>query len=419
GKIWDATNKAYLSNLFGYPTDCPHREKNGWTGDGHIAIETGLFNYDGIMVYEKWMDDHRDEQQGDGTLPAIIPTSGWGYTWANGPDWTSSMVLVPWNVYKFYGDRRILEENYESMKRYVNKIESVAIEGLTDWGLGDWIPIKSESNLEFTSSIFYYTDALILSKVAKLLGNEEDVLAYKGLSEEIKSAINNKYFDSEKSIYASGTQTEMSMALFRGVVPEGNIPQVAANLAQSIVENDSKLDVGLLGSKTILNALSQNGYADLAYTLVSSEEYPSWGYWVANGATTLYEAWGLATDGDFSLNHIMFGEIGAWYYKALGGINIDESRPGFKNIILKPHFVAGLKDIKVTHKGPYGDIVTEWKREGKEVSYTVVIPPNSTAELHPDASVKQVRLKGQDEVLDFNTAIILDAGKYEFTINTI
>ena len=113
-KIWKATNMAYLSNLFGYPTDCPQREKNGWTGDGHIAIETGLFNFDGIMVYEKWMDDHRDEQQEDGTLPAIIPTSGWGYTWANGPDCTSSMVLVPWNVCKFYGDKHILEENYEA-----------------------------------------------------------------------------------------------------------------------------------------------------------------------------------------------------------------------------------------------------------------------------------------------------------------
>lgn len=415
-KIWDATNKTYLSNLFGYPTDCPQREKNGWTGDGHIAIETGLFNYDGIMVYEKWMDDHRDEQQADGTLPAIIPTSGWGYTWANGPDWTSSMVLVPWNVYKFYGDTRILEKNYESMKRYVNKIKSVAKNNLTDWGLGDWVPIKTSSNVEFTSSIFYYTDALIVSKTARLLGKEKEAIEFEKLAMEIKSAINKKYFDAENNSYASGTQTEMSMALFSGIVAKEKIQLVADNLAKSIVTNNSKMDVGLLGSKCILNALSQNGYADLAYEITASKEFPSWGYWIANGATTLYENWDLSAESDVSLNHIMFGEIGAWYYKALGGVHIDEKQPGFKNTLLQPHFVKGLEDFKVSHKGPYGTLVSEWKRVGKTVVYTLVIPPNSTAELVFDATVKQVQMKGQNEVFDLSKSIKLEAGKYEFVV---
>jgi alpha-L-rhamnosidase len=415
-KIWKATNMAYLSNLFGYPTDCPQREKNGWTGDGHIAVETGLFNYDGIMVYEKWMDDHRDEQQEDGTLPAIIPTSGWGYTWANGPDWTSSMVLVPWNVYKFYGDKHILEENYQSMKAYVNKITSVANNNLTDWGLGDWIPIKSKSNLEFTSSIFYYTDALIVSKTAKLLGMEDDAVAYKALAEGIKSAINKKYFDAGNNVYASGTQTEMSMALFRGIVPKENVQPVADNLAQLVVENNTTLDVGLLGSKTILNALSQNGYADLAFQLASSDQFPSWGYWIANGATTLLENWEMSMDKNASYNHIMFGEIGAWFFKALGGINIDETKPGFKNIILTPHFAEGLEDIKVSHKGPFGNIVSAWNKEDGAVNYSVVIPPNSTAELSFDDSVKQVQLKGKNDMLDLSLPMKLESGKHEFVV---
>lgn len=415
-KIWKATNMSYLSNLMGYPTDCPQREKNGWTGDAQIAIETGLFNFDGILIYEKWMKDHRDEQKPDGTLPAIIPTAGWGYTWANGPDWTSSMVLVPWNVYKFYGDKRILEENYESMKLYVNKIRSVAKENLTDWGLGDWVPIKTTSNLEFTSSVFYYTDALILSKTAKLLDMKSDANEYAKLAEEIKSAINNKFYNAEKNIYASGTQTEMSMALFRGIVPKEKIQLVADNLAKSIVGNNSKMDVGLLGSKSILNALSQNGYADLAYKLASSNEYPSWGYWISGGATTLYENWDSTAEADLSLNHIMFGEINAWYYKALGGINIDENNPGFKNIIFKPHFVKGLNDIKVSHEGPYGNIVSEWKKEGEIVNYSVIIPPNSKAELFLDASVKQVKLKGQNDVLDLSMPIKLESGEYKFVI---
>ena len=122
-KIWEATNNSYLSNLFGYPTDCPQREKNGWTGDAHIAIETGLYNFDGITVYEKWLADHRDEQQPNGVLPAIIPTSGWGYTWANGPDWTSTIAIIPWNIYLFYGDSRIVETMLMTiLKRYVDHI---------------------------------------------------------------------------------------------------------------------------------------------------------------------------------------------------------------------------------------------------------------------------------------------------------
>jgi alpha-L-rhamnosidase len=417
-KIWKATNMAYLSNLFGYPTDCPQREKNGWTGDGHTAIETGLFNYDGILVYEKWMDDHRDEQKDDGTLPAIIPTAGWGYTWANGPDWTSSMVLVPWKVYKFYGDKRILEENYESMKSYVNKIKSVARDNLTDWGLGDWVPIKSTSNVEFTSSIFYYTDALILSKTAELLGYGKDALEYKHLAQEIKSAINNKFLNSDKNIYASGTQTEMSMALFRGIVPDERIQDVADNLAKSIIDNNSKLDIGLLGSKTILNALSENGYAGLAFKLASSTEYPSWGYWIAKGATTLYENWDLSAESDLSLNHIMFGEIGAWYYKALGGINIDEKNPGFKNIILRPHFVEGLNDFKCSYKSPFGEIVSEWIKKGEIVHYTTVIPPNCQAEFHLDDSLKVVKAKGQKTDQGLTQPIKIQAGKYEFLITS-
>ena len=119
-KLWSATNNAYLSNLYGYPTDCPQREKNGWTGDAHIAIEMGLYNFDGITVYEKWLNDHRDEQQPNGVLPAIIPTSGWGYHWANGPDWTSSIAIIPWNIYLFYGDKKLLKDSYENIKRYVD-----------------------------------------------------------------------------------------------------------------------------------------------------------------------------------------------------------------------------------------------------------------------------------------------------------
>jgi alpha-L-rhamnosidase len=380
-KIWAATNASYLSNLFGYPTDCPQREKNGWTGDAQIAVETGLYSFDAITVYEKWLADHRDEQKPNGVLPSIVPTAGWGYSWGNGPDWTSTIAIIPWNVYLFYGDTRLLTDCYDNIKLYVDHITTISKGGLTDWGLGDWIPVKSVTPKEFTSSIYYYTDALILSKTAKLMGKSDDAKKYLDLSKLIRDSINAKYLNRETGIYGEGFQTELSTALFWGIVPEELKSKVAENLKNRIIADNNHIDVGLLGTKAILNALSENGYADLAYTLASDNTFPSWGYWVANGATTLQENWPLKTNTDISRNHIMFGEIGAWFYKGLGGIKPDPDKPGFKNVLLEPHFVKGLDQFEARHTGPYGEIVSSWKREGDKVIYSVTIPANSAATL--------------------------------------
>ncbi len=264
-KIWWATNNSYLSNLFGYPTDCPQREKNGWTGDAHIASETGLFSFDAISVYEKWMADHRDEQQANGILPSIIPTGGWGYEWGNGPDWTSTIAIIPWNVYLFYGDTKLLSDCYDNIKKYVDHITEISPSGLTTWGLGDWIPVKSQTPVEFTSSVYYFVDALILSKTAKLLGKNSDHEKYNKLASIIRIAINKKYLDETSGIYGSGFQTELSVPLQWGIVPDHLKTKVAGNLARRVEADNNHVDVGLLGSKAILNALSENGYADLAY----------------------------------------------------------------------------------------------------------------------------------------------------------
>jgi alpha-L-rhamnosidase len=424
-RIWRATNNSYLSNLHGYPTDCPQREKNGWTGDAHIAIETAFYNYDGITVYEKWLRDHMDEQQPNGVLPAIIPTSGWGYHWANGPDWTSSIAIIPWNVYLFYGDPYLLELCYENIKRYVDHIAEISPDGLTDWGLGDWIPIRSRAPRELTSSVYWYTDALILSKAASLTGRKEDFEKYSAMAGKIKDAINRKYLDAELGIYGKGLQTELSVPLQWGIVPDELRSKTAASLAKSIKDNGNIMDVGLLGTKAILNALSENGYADLAYTLAARDSFPSWGWWIVNGATTLYENWPVDAKSDISMNHIMFGEIGAWMYKALGGIFPDENAPGFKNVILKPNFVQGLGHFEAEHDGPYGKIISSWTRDGDEINYTVKIPANSSGELHVKAS--EITEGGSDisenryirtDLNEGNGAmkLILEAGSYSFSI---
>ncbi len=393
-KIWKATNNSYLSNLFGYPTDCPQREKNGWTGDGQIAVETGLYNFDGITIYEKWLADHRDEQQPNGILPAIIPTGGWGYEWANGPDWTSSIAIIPWNIYLFYGDSRLLMDTYDNIKRYVNYITSISPAGLTTWGLGDWVPVKSKAPVELTSSIYYFVDATILSKAAALAGKDDDVKKYSALADKIKDAINAKYLNKETAIYGTGIQTELSVPLFWGIVPEELKPGVAMNLSKRVEADNNHIDVGLLGTKAILGALSDNGYADVAYKLASQETFPSWGWWIINGATTLFENWPIDASSDVSMNHIMFGEIGAWFYKTLGGIRPDPENPGFKNIILRPSFVEGLSSVASKHVSPYGEIISNWSRSRQIITYSVTIPPNSTADFSSPGNYKIKKYHG-------------------------
>lgn len=423
-KIWEATNNSYLSNLYGYPTDCPQREKNGWTGDAHIAIETGLYNFDGITVYEKWLNDHLDEQQPNGILPAIIPTSGWGYHWANGPDWTSTIAIIPWTVYLFYGDDRLLSKCYENIKKYVDHISRISPSGLTDWGLGDWIPVRSVASKELTSSIYFYVDALILSKAAKLFHKKADYEKYSSLAIKIKNAINSKYLNRETGCYASGLQTELSLPLHWGIVPDEIRNLVADTLAGIVKANNNFVDVGLLGSKAILNALSQNGYADIAFNMAVKDTFPSWGWWIRNGATTLYENWHIDPKSDISMNHIMFGEISAWMYKALGGIFPDEYQPGFRNVLLRPNFVGGLDHFEARHQGPYGTIISSWRREGILIVYDVTLPPGSTANLYLRGNGLTEKKRNPEKnrfikILSHegnNYIIKLESGSYQFRI---
>ncbi|MDE6871438.1 MAG: glycoside hydrolase family 78 protein [Bacteroidales bacterium] len=380
-RLWKATNMSYLSNLMGYPTDCPQREKNGWTGDGHLAIETGLYNFDAITVYEKWMADHRDEQRADGVLPDIIPTGGWGYGTDNGLDWTSTIAIIPWTLYTFYGDVKPLEDCYENIKRYVDYVDRNSPDGLSSWGRGDWVPVKSRSSLELTSSVYFFVDATILSKAAMLLGKEEDFRYYSSLADKICNAINDKYLDREKGIYASGTQTELSVPLYWGVAPQDVKAAVAANLAADVEAKGYHIDVGVLGARAVLNALSENGYHETAYRLAVQDTYPSWGNWIVNGdATTLLENWDLNAPRDISDNHMMFGDIGGWFFRGLAGIRPDSSRPGFRHIVLTPAFL-GPEKLSAGHVSPYGRISVSWKLSKGKARYHVEVPAGCTATL--------------------------------------
>jgi len=382
-RIWEAANNSYIANMFGYPTDCPQREKNGWTGDANYAVELGLYNYDGITVYEKWMADHRDEQQPNGFIPIIVPTSGWGMY--AGPDWTGSVALIPWAVYEFYGDRRLLETMYEPIRRYIDRTDRLSPDGICDLGLADWISFQASTPQKFTTTIYYYRIVSILAKTAKLLGKTDDFEKYSLLAEKIKSAFNEKYLNRETAIYEQGTQTEMSTALIYGLTPDSLRQRVADNLASRIREKDNgHLNLGLIGSRAIFHALSENGYADLAAEIASQDTYPSLGYWIAkDSATTLYESWkAIGEEPESSLNHIMFGEVNAWFYKALGGIRTMPESAGFQQFILQPHFVKNLTFAKIEYDSPCGKIVSHWQRKGKnKIDWHIVVPANCSAKL--------------------------------------
>ena len=289
-KIWRAGRWAYLSNLQGIPTDCPHREKNGWTGDAHLAAEQGLLNYAPAAVYTKWINDLGDEQRPTGELPGIVPTSGWGYKWGNGPAWDSAFLLIPFYLYQYCGDTRVLCEHYEGMKRYVDYLTSKAKDGIVDLGLNDWAPYKTKTPADITSTAYYYRDTQIVALTAGLMGNEADARKYDELAASIKKAFNTKFYHADTGLYGNGSQTSLSCALYQGLVEPENKARVLANLVAAVEKANGHIDTGILGAKYLLNALLENGRADVAYRIASQKDLPSWGWWIEQGATTLVGA---------------------------------------------------------------------------------------------------------------------------------
>jgi alpha-L-rhamnosidase len=420
-KIYTAGIWSYLSNLYGIPTDCPHREKNGWTGDGHIGAETGLYNFDGILLYEKWMRDFIDEQRESGELPGIIPTAGWGYQWGNGPAWDAAIMIVPWYIYLYYGDATLINKYYENYKRYVDYLTFRSQDYLVNIGLGDWTPYKTKTPVELTSSCYYYVDAYLLSFFAQLNGKTEDAAHYAKMAEKIKESVNKKYLDRKTMTYANGSQTALSAALYQQIVPDGLRDSIAENLAIAVKQNDSHLDVGLLGSKYLLNALSDNDYGDLAFTVASQRTKPSWGWWILQGMTTYQESWDLGP----SRNHIMYGEIVAWMFKNLAGIQPDPKSPGFKHVILKPDFVNGLTHAEAEHENIYGVVRSSWKRTSDGIIYRIEIPANTSATIYVTGS----KLYENSHLVNTNNQYVhliknekgqmiykVMAGKYDFKI---
>ncbi|MBR1588945.1 MAG: family 78 glycoside hydrolase catalytic domain [Kiritimatiellae bacterium] len=381
-------DRAYRSNFAdGVPTDCPHREKNGWTGDASIASELAQYCYENTAAYEKWLRDIMDTQLASGDICCIVPTSGWGFRWGNGPAWDSALPVIAWNLWCYRGDMRALESVYPALKRYVDFTTTKASGNLVKHGLGDWIPVnrKHMPSTELTSSCYCRQAAAILSRIASVIGKTEDASRYGRLADDIKAAINAKYYRGN-GVYDNGRQTAQAFPLAFGVVPDGERAAVAAKLVEAVEATDGHVDMGLLGTKHVFRALSRIGRTDLAFKMLTNPTSPSPVEWVQKGGTTLWEDWGNGA----SRNHIMFGDFMAWAYQFLGGIQLPEkagscaaipdvTATAFKEVVIAPQFIDALKWARASVDGPYGTIATAWTREGRNVKLEVAVPPNTTA----------------------------------------
>lgn len=397
-QLQTCTEWSYLSNFVGYPTDCPHREKNGWTGDAHLATEAGLYNFQAAAGYRKWLVDMADEQREDGSLPGIVPTSGWGYEWGNGPCWDSAAVLIPWNLYLYRGDRVVLENAYPMIRRYMEYLGTYSRGGeLISLGLGDWVPPYGRPEdytapLRLLSSVYFYMDARIAGQMAALLGFSEDAQRYHTWADHLSECFNDLFYDPVSGLYAGGSQTALGMALYADLVPVEDRPRVSRQLVTEIRQQKGRINAGIHGAKAVINALAENGFYPQAYHLITQPQQPGWAWWLLQGATTLWEDW----RGEYSRNHIMFGDVSAWFYKYLAGIRLDVDCPGFKQVIFRPYLAEDLDWVSAEYECPYGLLRAAWQRSKGRLRYEVALPPNTTGKVYlPKVRPGTARVNGE------------------------
>jgi alpha-L-rhamnosidase len=374
-KIQTNAEWSFRSNYHGYPTDCPHREKNGWTGDGQLASDMALYNYHVEPSYKKWIEDIIDSQLPTGMVSAIVPTGGWGYYWGNGPAWDYALIILPWNVYKYSGDKQMLEKYYPAMEKYLDFLSGTAEDYTVRWGLGDWVPVRTVTPPELITTAYYYHDAIIMAKIAGVLGLDIDVNKYNSLASNIKNAFKDHFFDESEVLIGNGSQTSLSCPLYFKMLDSDISEKVLDKLVENILSDDINLDFGVLGSKFVPNALAEMGKIEVAYNMINTTDFPGWGHWISQGANTLWEDW----NGENSRNHIFFGDVSAWFYKYLGGIRPDENQPGFKHFIIQPYFADDLSWVKCNMESMYGTISSNWEKNDEQVTMEVQIPFNTTA----------------------------------------
>jgi alpha-L-rhamnosidase len=405
-------------NFLDVPTDCPQRdERLGWTGDAQVFSRTAAFNMDVAAFFTKWLRDVAADQFEDGGVPHVIPNV---LTRPDNPatgssGWADAAVIVPWNMYLSYGDRRLLEEQYDSMARWVEYERKRAGDDFIwtgDFHYGDWLAYAAPSRearsypgattgKDLIATAFFAHSTDLLQRIALVLGKKEDAARYGEQLARIKAAFRDE-FVSGRGRVGENTQTAYVLALQFDLLPDELRPVAAQRLAQEIRER-KHLTTGFLGTPYLCHVLSRYGYLDEAYLLLNREEYPSWLYPVKQGATTIWERWdSQKPDGSFqdasmnSFNHYAYGAIGEWMYRVMAGIEIDENAPGYKHVLIQPRPGGGFTSVKASHDTMHGKVSSAWTLEGGRFELAVEIPPNTRATVRlPAAKLADVTESGR------------------------
>ncbi len=374
-------------NLGGYLVDCPHRERQGY-GDGQVSAETCLMNFWTPTFFAKWLADWRDGQDPKtGELPHVAPRDQGG----GGPGWGGTLAALAWRTYLYYGDRRVLEENYDAMRRYVDFLESRCADNILrayggPWDfIGDWVAPErgmdtanwpsTHDNEVFNNCYRVYLWEL-LEKSATALGREDEARRCRVKLDQIRPILHKAFYDSNRHTYGAEEQPYQCFPLFVGIVPPTERDAVLHQLEQNIlIRRNGHLDSGMLGTYFLIQYLSAAGRDDLLWTIVNQRTYPGWGHMLDEGATTMWEQW----NGYYSQIHSCFTSVAGWFHNGLAGIQPDPTAPGFKKIILRPAVVGNLTWVKCSYRSIYGTIVSHWSRKGDRFTLDLTIPANTTA----------------------------------------
>ena len=389
-------------NYRSFVTDCPQRdERHAWLGDRAVESRGESYLYNIAPLYTKWFEDIVDGQKANGSISDVSPPY-WPF-YSDNVTWPSLYIVAPGMVYEKYGDRRVLEQHYPTMKKWIELMRGKLKDGITSADTyGDWCVPPESPELIHTqdpgrktagavlATSYLYHDLRLMARYADLLGKTDDKKEFNSLADRIRKAFNDRFFKPAEDRYDNGSQTSYVLPLAFDLVPEGKRKEVFNGLTRKIVEESERhIGVGLIGAQWLMRTLTDYGRPDLAYTIANQTDYPSWGYMIEQGATTVWELWNgdTANPAMNSRNHVMLvGDLYVWFNEYLAGIRSDWQHPGFKHIILKPVLAGDLEWVKARHDCPYGPIVSEWEIHGKSFEWHVSVPANTTATVYVPTS---------------------------------
>jgi alpha-L-rhamnosidase len=406
-------------NFLDVPTDCPQRdERLGWTGDAQVFARTAIFNMDVASFLTGWLRDVAADQTADGAVPFVVPNvlpARDGREAAGAAGWADAAVIIPWTMYLTYGDKQVLEQQYDSMTKWVAYQRKRAGDDYIwdgDFHFGDWLAYAApddearsypgaSTGRDYIATAFFAHSTDLLRKTALLLGKKDDAARYEAQLGKIKD-VWRREFVTEKGRVAESTQTAFALALQFDLLPEELRPVVARRLAEDVRQR-KHLTTGFLGTPYLCHVLSRYGYVDEAYLLLNREEYPSWLYPVKQGATTIWERWdGQKPDGTFqtptmnSFNHYAYGAIGEWMYRVMAGLEIDEGAPGYKHVLVQPRPGGGFTKARAAHQSLYGKVGSAWTVADGRLELVVDVPANTRATVRlPGARLADVTESGR------------------------